>query len=81
MDRKLLHAIGRRVPVLVFVYLNRMGLSNMLGANGLLGNEVNMDQFIMGFNQSSPLFSIIDAGSGKEAADSKIRGTASDCDM
>jgi hypothetical protein len=33
------------------------------------------DAFLLGFNQASPLFSIVDVGRGKEAADVKVKGT------
>ncbi len=36
------------------------------------------DGFCHGFNQSTHLFSIVDAGNGKEAADTKIKGKAVD---
>lgn len=62
------------MPILVLVYLNRQGLSGVLASRNLLGTEPNLNEFIVGFNQSSPFLSIVDVGSGKEAADAKIRG-------
>jgi len=32
------------------------------------------DAFVEGFNKASPLFSIVDVGSSKEAADTKLKG-------
>ncbi|KAF8516216.1 hypothetical protein BU17DRAFT_93042 [Hysterangium stoloniferum] len=34
---------------------------------------VSFEGFVMGFNEASPLFSIIDVGSGKDAADTKVK--------
>ena len=74
INQELIAAFGRRTQLLAAIYLNRTGLSDVLALNGFLGKEANLDQFIVGFNQSSPLLSIVDVGAGKEAADTKIRG-------
>ena len=39
---------------------------------GVCSSE-QFDEFVQGFNQASPLFSFVDVGSGKEAADAKYR--------
>jgi hypothetical protein len=57
----------------VTVYMNQRGLSETLAANNLCTLD-EFDEFVIGFNQSSPLFSIVDVGNGKEAADAKIKG-------
>ena len=76
LDKELTAALGRRIPILVVVYLSRAMLSEVMAYNNMLGKEPNLDQFIIGFNQASPLFSIVDVGPGKEAADSKIKGVS-----
>ena len=43
----------------------------------VLGSADQFEQFVMGFNQAAPLFSFVDVGIGKEAADSKIKGKLS----
>lgn len=37
-------------------------------------NSEQFEDFIHGFNLANPLFSIVDVGNGKEAADTKIKG-------
>lgn len=74
LKAKLISEIGPDVQLLVFVYLNRLGLADVLVSNRLIGRRSEFDEFITGFNQSSPLFQMIDVGHGKEVADAKIRG-------
>lgn len=66
-----------RGKVWLTVYCNKQGLSDTLNAANLAAPEA-FEAFVVGFNQASPLFSIVDAGSGKEAADSKIKGLTYD---
>lgn len=56
------------------IYLNRTGLCDLFYSNNIIGQKSEFDDFIVGFNQASPLLSIIDVGPGKEAADAKVRG-------
>jgi hypothetical protein len=65
-----------RGQVWVTIYLNTSGLMETLMYNGLCTAD-QFDAFIVGFNQASPLFSIVDVGYGKEAADAKIKGASS----
>lgn len=44
-----------------------------LVGNGLCTAE-QFEAFVAGFNSASPLFSLVDVGSGKERADEKIKG-------
>jgi hypothetical protein len=74
LSQELTAALGRRMQHYVAVYVNRAGLSETLVAHGFIHKQSQFDDFIVGFNQSSPLFSIIDAGKGKEAADAKVKG-------
>jgi hypothetical protein len=62
-----------RAKLWVQVYLNQNGLAETLASRKLC-TVAQFDDFVVGFNQSSPLFSIVDVGSGKEAADAKIKG-------
>ena len=65
-------AIGR-TQLWLTVYCNKRGLSETLVNAGVCSSE-QFDEFVQGFNQASPLFSFVDVGAGKEAADSKIKG-------
>ncbi|KAK0208328.1 hypothetical protein DFS33DRAFT_1302785 [Desarmillaria ectypa] len=64
--------ISARSRVWLTVYCNKQGLSNTLIANDICTSE-QFEAFFLGFNQAAPLFSIIDVGTGKEAADTKIK--------
>ncbi len=55
------------------IYCNKSGLVDTLTSNSICTAE-EFEAFVLGFNQASPLFSIVDVGNGKEAADSKIKG-------
>lgn len=74
LKAKLMAEIKPDVQLLVFVYLNRVGLIDAMMSNDLIGRRADFDDFITGFNQASPLFHLVDVGPGKEAADAKIRG-------
>ncbi|EPQ60792.1 hypothetical protein GLOTRDRAFT_124541 [Gloeophyllum trabeum ATCC 11539] len=54
------------------IYCNKNGLLETL-VNHHICTAEQYEAFVLGFNQSSPLFSIVDVGSGKEAADAKIK--------
>lgn len=62
-----------RSQVWVSIYCNISGLVDVLVGQGICTPDT-FQSFCVGFNQASPLFSIVDAGSGKEAADTKIKG-------
>ncbi|KAF8323732.1 hypothetical protein DL93DRAFT_7123 [Clavulina sp. PMI_390] len=63
----------KRMRLHAIIYLNRNGLSELLYSNNIIQQKSDFDEFIVGFNQASPLLSIIDVGPGKEAADAKVR--------
>lgn len=65
--------VSARGQVWLTVYCNQKGLAETLISNNVCTAE-QFEEFVMGFNQASPLFSFVDAGVGKEAADSKIKG-------
>lgn len=63
---------GLSTDVLVHVFFNREGLAKTIKTYlNVTGPTFNA--FINGFNTASPLMSMLDVGSGKEAADAKIR--------
>ena len=55
------------------IYCNLNGLRDTLIEHHHCSAE-QYDAFIEGFNKAAPLFSIIDVGSSKEAADTKLKG-------
>ncbi|KAG8866760.1 hypothetical protein FRB97_003753 [Tulasnella sp. 331] len=54
------------------IFMNVFGLGLTLERNGICHSHI-FRQFVLGFNQATPLFSIVDVGNGKEAADAKLR--------
>ncbi|KAF8336584.1 uncharacterized protein EI90DRAFT_194794 [Cantharellus anzutake] len=65
--------IGRKnVQLVTMSYYNHRGLMDALNSSrACYPREFN--DFVNGFNQSTPLFTMTDVGHGKEAADAKIR--------
>ncbi|KAF9515833.1 hypothetical protein BS47DRAFT_1327804 [Hydnum rufescens UP504] len=72
LTQELVTSMGRSAQLYTVVYFNRWGLADCLEANDICSFR-ELDGYVLGFNQSSPLFSMVDVGSGKEAADSKLR--------
>lgn len=66
-------SISGRAQIWVSVLCNKLGLQETLTSRQLCTSE-QFESFFMGFNQASPLFLLADVGSGKEAADAKIKG-------
>lgn len=56
------------------IYMNAAGLGKALERHDICTSSV-FRQFVLGFNQATPLFAIIDVGMGKEAADTKLKGS------
>ncbi|KAG9038425.1 hypothetical protein FRB95_001282 [Tulasnella sp. JGI-2019a] len=54
------------------IFMNVTGLGWALERHGICNGGV-FRQFILGFNQATPLFAVVDVGNGKEAADAKLR--------
>lgn len=55
------------------IYCNLNGLRDTFITNHHCTAD-QYDAFIEGFNKAAPLFSIVDVGSSKEAADTKLKG-------
>ncbi|KAJ8463519.1 hypothetical protein ONZ45_g17556 [Pleurotus djamor] len=62
----------------VYVFLNKRGLSEAFGRYGLFTQKVKFDDFLQGFNQAAERFMMVDVGTTKEAADSKIKAYLED---
>ncbi|KAG8964103.1 hypothetical protein FRC03_002235 [Tulasnella sp. 419] len=56
----------------VVIYFNATGLSKILSNNNIC-SEGQLTEFMEGFNQANPLFTMVDVGRGKEAADAKLK--------
>lgn len=66
----------KTVPVVVKAYANLSGLAHACVRDKKLGSVSEMTQFWIGFTRRCPLIDFVDVGSGKEEADSKIRGAS-----
>jgi hypothetical protein len=58
----------------VYVFFNKRGLLETFSKAGLGTLKARFDDFMVGFNQAAERFLMVDVGSGKEAADAKIKG-------
>lgn len=71
---KTLAGISAKNPqIWLTIYCNLTGLRDTFINNHHCTVE-QYDAFIEGFNKAAPLFSIVDVGSSKEAADTKLKG-------
>ncbi|KIM90970.1 hypothetical protein PILCRDRAFT_157689 [Piloderma croceum F 1598] len=57
----------------VYVFYNKRGLVDAIGRAGLSAAKQKFEDFVFGFNQAAERFVMVDVGSGKEAADAKIK--------
>lgn len=67
------HSELSRHPIWLDLYLNKHGLSAALKKNQICKPD-DFEDFLRGFHQASPSITIVDAGHGKEAVDTKIKG-------
>ncbi|KAJ2915292.1 hypothetical protein MD484_g5148, partial [Candolleomyces efflorescens] len=58
----------------VYVFLNKRGLSETFSRVSEHQAKSKLDDFMIGFNQSTERFIMVDVGGAKEAADAKIKG-------
>ena len=63
----------KNTQIWLTIYCNLNGLRDTLIEHHHCSVE-EFYAFIEGFNKAAPLFSIIDVGSSKEAADTKLKG-------
>ena len=61
--------------LIVRVYANVKGLFKTYRDHSICSERKCLDDFIRGFNMADPLFDFVDAGSGKECADAKLKST------
>jgi len=59
----------------VYIFFNKRGLLETFHRCGYHSARSRLEDFVVGFNQASERFIMVDVGNGKEAADSKIKGS------
>ncbi|KAG8818182.1 hypothetical protein FRC17_010911 [Serendipita sp. 399] len=59
--------------IVTMVFLSKTGMESVLYRNGICRPD-EFGAFMNGFGGAHPLFSVVDVGTGKEAADHKLRG-------
>lgn len=57
-----------------YIFYNKRGLLEAIGRAGLYQAKAKLDDFMIGFNQAAGRFLMVDVGSGKEIADSRVKG-------
>ncbi|KAJ6629144.1 hypothetical protein B0H10DRAFT_1904277 [Mycena sp. CBHHK59/15] len=67
-----LHGVGS-YQLWVYMFYNKRGLTDTFGRVGLGSLAHNFDDFVLGFNQATERFIMVDVGSTKEAADAKLK--------
>ena len=60
--------------IIIRVYLNLSGMTRLYEQRSDVDKPLNFERFARQFNMHSPFVDLIDAGDGKECADSKIQG-------
>ncbi|KAF9451614.1 hypothetical protein P691DRAFT_662752, partial [Macrolepiota fuliginosa MF-IS2] len=68
----------RQFQLSVYVFFNRRGLADTFNRCGHHAAKARLEDFITGFNQATERFMMVDVGSGKEAADAKIKAYLED---
>lgn len=70
---------SRQFQLSVYIFFNKRGLADTFARHSYHSAKSRLDDFVTGFNQSTERFMMVDVGNGKEAADSKIKGTVISC--
>ncbi|RAR07781.1 CCCH zinc finger DNA binding protein [Stemphylium lycopersici] len=66
-------ASANHVQVMVRVYANTKGLAKIYKESGILGQTALLEDFIRGFNMGDAMCDFVDAGTGKECSDEKVK--------
>lgn len=64
----------RAFQLWVYVFFNKRGLTDTFRRSGLTALIGKFEDFVMGFNQATERFLMVDVGNTKEAADAKLKG-------
>ncbi|KAI0019815.1 hypothetical protein F4780DRAFT_745036 [Xylariomycetidae sp. FL0641] len=67
---------ANQTEIIAKVVANVPGLVSALKRDGSIDNEMDLKDFILGFNQARASFDFVDLGYGKQRADDKIKETA-----
>ncbi|ESZ96593.1 hypothetical protein SBOR_3015 [Sclerotinia borealis F-4128] len=62
-----------QTSIRVRIYVNKKGLASAYCYNGILDSADDLDMFVRGFNMGHTMCDFVDAGDGKECADSKLK--------
>jgi hypothetical protein len=68
--------LPRHIDIRIRIYANKRGLASAYCYNEILESTGDFDTFVRGFNMGNPMCDFMDAGDGKECADSKLKGNA-----
>lgn len=60
--------------VITKMYVNMKALCDACVRGGIITDPSTLDEFLRGFNNSFPLFDIVDVGTANNAAHDKIKG-------
>jgi hypothetical protein len=60
--------------VLIRVYANVKGMAKAYREANILSEQHVFGEFVQGFNMADPLCDFVDAGTGKECSDEKLKG-------
>ncbi|KAJ7114128.1 hypothetical protein C8R44DRAFT_881674 [Mycena epipterygia] len=63
----------RAFQLWVYVFFNKRGLTDTFRRSGLTALIGKFEDFVMGFNQATERFLMVDVGNTKEAADAKLK--------
>lgn len=66
--------LPNNIQIRVRIYANMKGLASTYCHSKILDSTTNFGAFIRGFNMGHPMGDFVDAGDGKECADSKLKG-------
>jgi len=66
--------LPNNIKIKVRIYANMKGLASTYYHSKILDNIADLDAFVRGFNIGHPMSDFVDAGDGKECADSKLKG-------
>jgi hypothetical protein len=64
------------IQIRICIYANMKGLASTYCNNKILNCAEDLHTFVRGFNMGHPMCDFVDAGDGKECADSKLKGNA-----
>lgn len=69
------HYDSRAIQLWVYVFFNKRGLMDTFRRANFTIAINRFEDFVMGFNQASERFLMVDVGNTKEAADAKLKGS------